>query len=115
MAEKPKEDIQEESDTGSVNIEKKKEYGDLQSPVNGANHEAEVTEGEKSPVPPVDEVGDSADKQPTTKGGESPVQIEEKDVKSNAEDEQEDEGTEGSKLYKCSALCCERVHHRLVD
>lgn len=99
MAEKPKEDMQE-SDTGSANIYKKKGNGDSQSPVqsvNGANHEAE----EKSPVLPVDEVGESADKETTTKEGESPAQNEEKDVKSNAEDEQEDEGAEGSKLYKC--------------
>lgn len=114
MAEKPKEDAQE-SDTGSANIYKKKENGDSQSPVqmgvNGANYEAE----EKSPVLPVDEFGESADKETTTKEGESPARNEEKDVKSNAEDEQEDEGAEGSKLYKCWALFCEWVHHRCVD
>lgn len=114
MAEKPKEDMQE-SDTGSINIDKKKENGEPQSPVksvNGANHEAEV---EKSPVPPVDEIGESTDKETTTKEGDSPAQNEEKDVKSNTEDEQEDEGAEGSKLYKCWALFCEWVHHRCVD
>lgn len=100
MAEKPKEDMQE-SDTGSVNIGN--ENGDKQSPVkcvNGANQEAEVTE-EKSPDPPVDEFGESTVKETTAKEGESPAQNEDKDVKSNTEDEQKDEGTEGSKLYKC--------------
>lgn len=113
MAEKPKEDMQE-SDTGSVNIDKKKENSDSQSPVksvNGAKDEAEV---EKSAVPPVEEVGESADKETTTKEGESPAQNEEMDVKSNSGDEQED-GAEGSKLYKCWALFCEWVHHRCVD
>lgn len=97
MAEKPKEDMQE-SDTGSVNVDKKKETNDEQSAVktvNGAKNEAEVTEVEKSPAPPVDEVGET-----TAKEGESPAQDEEKDAKSNTGDEQEDEEAEGSKLYK---------------
>lgn len=98
MAEKPKEDMQE-SDCGSVNIDKERGNGDAQSPekiVNGPNHEDEVTEM-KSPGPPVDEVGESAGKETTMKEGESPFQIEEKDVKSTKEDEE----AEGSKIYKC--------------
>lgn len=97
MAERPKEDMQE-SDTGSVHVDKKKETGDEQSAlktVNGAKNEAEVTEAEKSPAPPVDGAGET-----TTKEGESPAQDEEKDAKSNTGDEQEDEEAEGSKLYK---------------
>lgn len=97
MAEKPKEDMQE-SDTGLVNIDKKKENSDSQSPVKSVNGAKD--EVEKSPVPPVEEVGESADKETTTNEGESPAQNEEMDVKSNSGDEQED-GAEGSKLYKC--------------
>lgn len=97
MAEKPTEDVHE-SDTGSVNVDKKKETGDEQSAVktvNGAKNEAEATEVEKSAAPPVDEVGET-----TTEEGESPAQDEEKDAQSNTGDEREDEEAEGSKLSK---------------
>lgn len=98
MAEKPKEDGQE-SVTGLVKTDEKRENGDAQSPiksVNGANHEVKGNGVEESPVPPVDEV---INKKPAT--NEDPS---EKDVKSDEEAEQEDEGAEGSKLYEFWAL-----------
>lgn len=103
MAGKVKEDMQE-YDAGAANLWKKEGSGDEQSAVksvNGTNHEAEVTEVENSPAPPVDEVGESAAKESTMEEGESAAQDEEKDVKTNAEDEEEDEEAEGSKLSKC--------------
>lgn len=99
MAEKPKEDGQE-SVTGLVKTDEKRENGDAQSPiksVNGANHEAKGNGVEESPVPPVDEV---INKKPAT-NEEEPS---EKDVKSDEEAEQEDEGAEGSTLYEFRAL-----------
>lgn len=96
MAEKPKDDGQE-SVTGSVKTDEKNT--DAQSPiksVNGANHEAKGSGVEECPVPPVDEVINT---KPAT--NEEPS---EKDVKSDEEAEQEDEGAEGSKLYKFRAL-----------
>lgn len=99
MAEKPK-GVGQESVDGLVKTDEKRENGDAQSPiksVNGVNHEAKGNGGEKSPVPPVDEV---INKKPAT-NEEEPS---EKDVKSNAEDEEEDEGAEGSKLYGFWAL-----------
>lgn len=101
MAEKPKEDMQE-SDAGLTNTDKKKETCEVQSPVksvNGANHDAKVNGVENSPVPPVEEVGESADKETAMNGGEYSVQNEEKHGKSNIEAGQKD-GAEGSKLYK---------------
>lgn len=94
MAEKPKEDGQE-SVTGLVKTDEKRENSDAQSPIksiNDVNHEVE-----KSPVPPVNEV---INKKPAT-NEEEPS---EEDVKSNAEAEEEDEGAEGSKLYEFRAL-----------
>lgn len=102
MAEKPKEGVRE-SDSGSLSVDKK-ESGNAQPPVesnNGANHEAEVTEVEKSPVPPANEAGESADEETTAEEGEAPAPNEEKGMESNTEDEREDEGAEGSKLYEC--------------
>uniref|UniRef100_H3DL42 Nuclear autoantigenic sperm protein (histone-binding) n=1 Tax=Tetraodon nigroviridis TaxID=99883 RepID=H3DL42_TETNG len=100
MAEKPKEGVQE-SDSGSLGVDEKGN-GDAQPPVQSSN--AEVTEVEKSPVPPVAEVGEGAATETTMKEGESPAQNEEKGVKSNTEEEQddEDEEAEGSRLYGVS-------------
>lgn len=97
MAEKPKE-VGQKSVDGLVRTDEKRENGDAQPPiksVNDADHEAKGNGGEKSPVPPVDEV---INKKPAT-NEEDPS---EKDVKSDAEEE--DEGAEGSKLYGFRAL-----------
>lgn len=97
MAEKPKE-VGQKSVDGLVRTDEKRENGDAQSPiksVNDADHEAKGNGGETSPAPPVDEV---INEKPAM-NEEDPT---EKDVKSNAEDE--DEGAEGSKLYGFRAL-----------
>lgn len=97
MAERPTGNAQE-SDTGPLDEEKAN--GEAQSPVesaNGANHEAN---GAKSPDQPMDEAGESADKETAMSEGESP-EHDGKDVKLKSEAEEEEEGAEGSKVDTC--------------